>query len=246
MINYTWSWLSPPISQDNSHNHRSYTGKKSKSSSLINGQHWLMFGSGGFLVSIPVFIQAPLVRSLPLLSLMITFVWIMIGFHLWKNSKTQIWGDLIIGFSWSWLAGSIYWGWFRDEPLIHLPIEAIGVPFVLICMLCRWGMIGNLFYLGSLMGTVITDIYFYLTGLIPYWRALIKAPPDMIQPILKNALNHIHNTWGILWMLLLVSILLIVGLFSLRQKDLYWWAFSGAVLCTLLVDGLFFIASNLA
>lgn len=200
-----------------------------------------------FLVSVPVFIQTPLVRVLPWLSLFLTGGWIGLGVFLLKRPKTQIWGDLLLGFSWSWLAGSIYWGWWRWEPFIHLPIESIGVPFACWCLWRGWGKIGNWFYLGSLFGTAITDLYFYLTGLIPHWRQLMQvADPELARPILQDAIAQIHTPWGISWAIVLVNLLIAVGSLSLQKVELHRWAFAGAVLSTILVDSLFFIAASMS
>jgi hypothetical protein len=43
---------------------------------------------------------------------------------------------------------------------------------------------------------------------------------------------------------MLVAALLSVGIWPLRHRQLHWWAFGGAVLSTLLVDGLFWIAAT--
>lgn len=207
---------------------------------------WLTFAAASFLVSVPVFIQAPLVRQLPLLSLVMTLGWVWLGMRLLRHQKTQIWGDLLLGFSWSWLAGAIYWGWLRWEPLVHLPVEAIGLPFAIWCIWRGWGKIGNFFYLGSLFGTALTDVYFYLTDLIPYWRQVMRVEPELAAPIFQNALAQVQTPWGMTWALLLVSTLLVVGLWSLTKGQLQWWAFSGAVLSTILVDSLFWLAASLA
>ncbi|HBL00132.1 MAG TPA: DUF3120 domain-containing protein, partial [Microcoleaceae bacterium UBA10368] len=79
-------------------------------------QQWLIFGASAFLVSIPVFVQAPLVRLYPAISLLSTIAWIALSLILIFRQKTQLWGDLLLGFAGCWLAGSIYWGWFRWEP----------------------------------------------------------------------------------------------------------------------------------
>lgn len=207
---------------------------------------WLIFLAASFLVSIPVFIQAPLVRFVPELSLLMTLGWILTGVALLKNPHTQIWGDLILGFSWSWLAGGIYWGWFRWEPSIHLAIEAIGLPFALWCCWRGWGLIGNSFYLGSLLGTTVTDLYFYIVDLIPYWRQLMKVEPNLAMPIFQNAIVQVATPWGISWAIVLANLLLGFGLWSLQKQQLHWWAFSGAVLSTILVDSLFWLAASLA
>ncbi|WP_289501477.1 DUF3120 domain-containing protein [Gloeocapsopsis sp. IPPAS B-1203] len=210
---------------------------------LGSRQAWLVFAAAVFLVSVPVFIEAPLVRSLPSLSLALTGVWIAISLFLMSRPATHFWGDLLFGFSWSWLAGSLYWGWLRWEPLLHLPVEAIALPFAIICIRRNWGLVGSFFYLGSLFGTVVTDIYFYLVDLIPYWRQLMQVEPTLAAPILQSALVQVYTPWGQLWALILASVLLTVGILPLIKKQLHFWAFSGAVLSTILVDILFWLAA---
>ncbi len=211
-------------------------------------QAWRVFLTASFLVSVPVFFQAPIVRLYPKISLILTLFWVGLGWLLYCRPQSRWWGDITIGFSWSWLAGSIYWGWLRSEPLIHIPIESIGLPFALWCIWRGWGKIGNFFYLGSLLGTAITDLYFYLTDVIPYWRKLmlVDIDPDLAAPILKSALAQVQTAWGISWAIVLVNILLAVSWWSLRKSELHWWAFAGAVLSTILVDSLFLIAAYFA
>lgn len=168
---------------------------------------WLVFAVAVFLVSVPVFIEAPLVRSLPWLSLALTGGWVWLSLSLMSSSVTYLWGDLLLGFSWSWLAGSIYWGWLRWEPAWHLPVEAIGLPFALWCIRCNWGKVGNWFYLGSLIGTVLTDVYFYLVDLMPYWRQIMRVEPDNVSGILHGAVAQIQTPWGQGWALVLASTL---------------------------------------
>ncbi|MDB9509045.1 MAG: DUF3120 domain-containing protein [Microcystis aeruginosa BS13-02] len=204
--------------------------------------------TAAFLVSVPVFLQAPLVRYYPEISLSLTIFWVGLGIWLLKQAKINLWGDLLLGFSWSWLAGSLYWGWWRWEPLLHIPMEAIGLPFVLWGLYKGRGKVGNLFYLGSLLGTAITDVYFYLTGLIPYWRQLmtVELDPNLVSPIFHDALAQIQTPWGISWAIVLLNLLLAIGIYPLQKRVCHWWAFSGAVLSTILVDGLFWITASLA
>jgi hypothetical protein len=214
--------------------------------SLASGKTWLVWAAAVFLVSVPVFIEAPLVRSLPTLCLAITGFWVWLSFKLMSRPQTYIWGDLLFGFSWSWLTGAIYWGWLRWEPLWHLPVESIGLPFAFWCLARNWGKIGNWFYLGSLLGTALTDVYFYLVDLMPYWRQVMRVEPDVAIQILKNALIRVDTPWGAAWAVILALVLLTVGLLPLGIKQQHWYAFSGAVLSTILVDSLFLLAAALA
>jgi len=130
--------------------------------------------------------------------------------------------------------------------LIHLPVESIGVPFACWCLWRGWGHIGNWFYLGSLFGTAITDLYFYLTGLIPHWRQVMQVDPALATPILQNALSKVYTPWGVSWAVVLVNVLLAVGLQALQKAESHWWTFAGAVLSTILVDSLFLVAASMS
>lgn len=208
--------------------------------------HSKAIAASAFLVAVPVFVQAPLVRVLPEFSLALTVLWLFLGWKLLQKPHTQLWGDLTIGFSWTWLAGAVYWGWFRWDPYVHLPIEALGLPMVLILLRYGKAKIGNYFYLGSLLGTAITDLYFYCVGLIPYWRALMVSPPSDAGSILHSALLRMETYQGVGCAIVLLSLLVLLGTVPLRFPDAKWWAFSGAVLSTILVDSLFFVAAVLA
>ncbi|MBF2074807.1 MAG: DUF3120 domain-containing protein [Synechococcales cyanobacterium C42_A2020_086] len=203
-------------------------------------------GAAAFLVSVPVFIQAPLVRLVPELSLLLTVGWLWLSLRLRRRPATVVWGDLLLGFTWTWLAGSVYWGWLRWEPLWHLPVEAMGLPFAVWGLARGWGRIGHWFYLGSLFGTVMTDVYFYLVNLIPYWRQLMRVEPSLAGSVLHQAVAQMQTPWGLGWAVVLIALLLLVGSVPLRSTELHWWTFGGAVLSTLLVDGLFWLAATTA
>lgn len=207
---------------------------------------WGIFAAAAFLVSVPVFIEAPLVRQYPAISVLCSLLWVWLGLILIQRPQSQIWGDLLLGFSWSWLAGAIYWGWFRWEPAIHLPIESIGVPFAIWGIWQGFSKIGSLFYLGSLLGTALTDLYFYQVGLVEYWQQLMRVDPALATPILQQAISQVHTPWGIAWAVVLVNLLLAVGIMSLGTKQLHWYAFSGAVLTTIVVDSLFLWVASCA
>lgn len=213
---------------------------------ISSRQTWLVFAAAVFLVSVPVFIEAPLVRSLPSLSLAMTGFWVWLSFRLMSRPATYLWGDLLLGFSWSWLAGAIYWGWLRWEPALHLPVESIGLPFACWCLVRNWCKVGNWFYLGSLFGTVLTDVYFYIVDLMPYWRQIMQVEPENVSPILQAAVTQVQTPWGETWAVSLALVLLIAGILPLRSQQRHWFAFGGAVLSTILVDSLFLLAARLA
>lgn len=204
------------------------------------------FLAAAFLVSIPVFIQAPLVRIQPWVSLMLTLMWLIGGIRMLKSKNLTLWGDLAIGFSWTWLAGSLYWGWLRENPYVHLPIEAIGLPIVLLLISQKRLLVGSYFYLGSLLGTAITDIYFYWVDLIPYWRQAMRVEPSAVGTVLHTALLQIQNPIAIIRAMVLLTILVITGSFAIKVNRTYSWAFAGAVLSTILVDALFLAVATLA
>ncbi|MEM9906178.1 MAG: DUF3120 domain-containing protein [Cyanobacteria bacterium P01_D01_bin.44] len=204
------------------------------------------FFAAAFLVSVPVFFQAPLVRSQPWLSLILSGLLFFCGLQMLQQARLKFWGDLAIGFTWTWLAGSLYWGWFRWEPLVHLPMEAIGLPIVLICLSLQKVRIGSYFYLGSLLGTAITDSYFYWVGLIPYWRQLMRVEPANASMVLQTALSHIQNPLAIVRAGILLIVLIVLGTLPMASNKAHWWAFAGAVLSTIVVDALFLAASMLA
>ncbi|MBF2051715.1 MAG: DUF3120 domain-containing protein [Elainella sp. C42_A2020_010] len=206
-------------------------------------QIWLVFAAAAFLVSVPVFVQAPLVRLFPWISFISTAGWLWLSVRLRQQPTLALWGDLLLGFSWTWLAGAVYWGWFRWEPLVHLPIEAMGLPFAVVGLLQGRNRIGHWFYLGSLFGTIMTDVYFYLVNLIPYWRQLMQVEPSLASTVLRSAVSQVQTPWGIGCAVGLIGVLLVVGLVPLRSPQLHWWAFGGAVLSTLLVDGLFWLGA---
>ena len=204
------------------------------------------FLAAAFLVSVPVFIQAPLVRSQPWVSLMFTPMWLLSGLYVLRKPSLTLWGDLAIGFSWTWLAGSLYWGWLRTNPYVHLPVEAIGLPIVLVLISQQRLRAGSYFYLGSLLGTAVTDLYFYWVGLIPYWQKVMQVQPADVGLVMQAALQQIDNPIAIIRASVLLSGLVITGVLSIRSTKAHWWAFAGAVLSTILVVALFLAAATLA
>lgn len=173
--------------------------------------------------------------------------WLALSLNLLNRPATWQWGDLLLGFTLTWLTGGIYWGWMRWEPLLHLPVEAALVPVAVWYLQQGKGKIGNWFYLGSLFGTAVTDGYFWGTGLMPYWRQLMRvADPEAAIPIFQSAIATANTPWGISSAAILAVVLTAVGIWPLRSQKLHWWAFGGAVLGTILVDSLFLVAAPVA
>jgi Protein of unknown function (DUF3120) len=210
----------------------------------LSESHWQVFCGAAALVSIPVFIEAPLVRQMPGVCLALTLLWVALSYFLYQRPQTRLWGDLLFGFSWSWFAGAIYWGWWRWLPAVHLPVESIGLPVVLWLCWQGKGKVGSLFYLGSLLGTAATDIYIYAVDLVQYWQQVMVAEPDLVAPLLQAAISQVQTPRGTAWAVLLVSLLLSLGIICLSQKKNHWYAFSGAVLTTIFVDSLFLIVAT--
>jgi hypothetical protein len=212
-------------------------------------QPWMVLAAACFLVSVPVFIEAPLVRYWPWVSLTATIGWAGLSAYWQRQSPTspfKLWGNLLVGFTWTWACGAIFWGWLRMEPLWHIPIEALALPIALIGLQRRWAVVGQMFYLGSLLGTAVTDTYFYQVGLIPAWKEIMAADPSEAGPIFHQALQQMYTPWGMAWAAMLASLLVITGMWAWQRRSLDWVAFSGAVLSTILVDALFWVAAVLA
>lgn len=199
---------------------------------------------GILLVSVPVFFEAPLVRVAPWVSVLLTGVWVWASVRLCRRAQTAFVGDLLWGLSLSWLAGAIYWGWFRWEPLWHIPIEAIGLPVALWGLHRGWRPVGHWFYLGSLLGTAVTDLYFYRLNLMPYWRQLMVAPASESIEIVQAAFHYIQTAEGVGVAAMCALLLLALAWQSGRSPQRSLWLFSGTLIGTLLVDGLFVVLAS--
>lgn len=205
---------------------------------------WL---GSAFLVSVPVFFQAPLVRYAPWVSLVLTLGWLGISLHLISEPLSRRWGSLLYGFTLTWWTGSLYWGWLRTDPLWHLPIEALVLPIAFWGLRRGFAKIGNFFALGSLLGTALTDLYIHSVKLLPEWRQVMQTESIQdLSPVLSSALTKMSSLWGMAWGLETGLVLTVVGAWSLWRGQmgsqsfrLPWLVFSGAVWSTLVVDGLF-------
>ena len=132
-----------------------------------------------FLTVGPVFVQAPLVRLAPMAAALATVPLLLLALALTRHAdpRRQQLGLLLVGFAGSWLGGSVFWGWFRQYPIWHLPIEGFALPLALGGLGTRWRP-GAWFYLASLLGTAVTDGLIATTGLMPFWPPVVLAPPE--------------------------------------------------------------------
>ena len=205
------------------------------------------------LVVLPVFVQAPWVREQPFSSCLFGFVLLSVGVitHSIAPSRWRDFGALLVGFSGSWLAGSLFWGWLACHPVLHLPVEAFALPLAITGLQTRWRL-GCAFYLASLLGTAFTDLAMALTGVMALWPAVIAASPAEASVLLQDAASFVLRPSS----LLTVSAAGII-IFQLVQYCRYRsslsvtidraWAVAAAVLfTTLLIDGLFLTLSLLA
>lgn len=197
----------------------------------------------GLLVALPVFVQAPWVREAPFSACLFTAVLLAAGLLLARSespTSRQV-GELLVGFSGSWLAGSLFWGWARLHPLCHLPVEALALPLALGGLRTRWRLACG-FYLGSLLGTAATDAAIAATGLMPLWPSALAAEPAQAVLVLQQAANQVLQPGS----------LIVVSAFALTLTQLSRWLWqrgetgrvAGAALAsTLVVDGLFLLAA---
>ncbi|MDC0833182.1 hypothetical protein AY599_10745 [Leptolyngbya valderiana BDU 20041] len=239
-----------PFTDPTLYRQRSQPSEDQRSGSNVLAEPaWQVFAAAVFLVSVPVFAEAPLVRNFPWISVVLTLFWVGSSGVLLSRRKTWLWGDLLLGFAGSWLAGAIYWGWLRWEPLLHLPVEFIALPLPLWCISRRRLLVGSWFAIGSLFGTVVTDVYFYLVDLMPHWRQLMQVDAEFAMPIFQAAIAKVQTPWGIGCAIVLGSVLFLSGILPLGaawkspNTSLHRWAFSGAVLSTIFVDTLFWFAA---
>jgi hypothetical protein len=156
----------------------------------------------------------------------------------------QQFGPLLVGFSGSWLAGCLFWGWFREHPLLHLPIEAFALPLALAGLGGRWRLAGA-FYLASLLGTAATDTAIALTGLMPLWPQVLSAPLSEAPLLLRQAGETVLEPANIALVTAMAALL--IGVCAQLWKQGGPARVSAATLAaTLAVDGLFLAAALLA
>ncbi len=202
------------------------------------------------LVVLPVFLQAPWVRFHPFSSSLFTAVLLTAGIAAVQkgNASWRQSGALLVGFSGSWLAGSLFWGWLRMHPALHLPVEAIALPLAIGGLNSRWKLSCS-FYLASLLGTAITDITMALTGVMSFWPEVVAATPNEAAFLLHEAATLVFRPASLSYLFLAAGIVLWLSLQFWSQSNKpsehqSAWRVAAAVLSTtLLIDALFLLLS---
>jgi hypothetical protein len=200
----------------------------------------------GLLVVLPVFVEAPWVRQAPFSAVLFTAVLLAAGLAMAhsRGDGLRRSGEVLVGFSGSWLAGALFWGWARQYPICHLPLEALALPLALAGLGGRWRLACG-FYLGSLLGTAATDAAIAATGLMPLWPQAVAAEPAAAVTLLRHAAGTLLHP----------APLLVVAGFGLGLGQLSRWLWrrgpvaqiaATALATTLLVDGLFLALALIA
>ena len=200
------------------------------------------------LVVLPVFLQAPWVRLHPFSATLFTVVLVSTAISLgWSTGlRRRRAGALLLGFSGSWLAGSLFWGWLRAHPAWHLPVEAFALPLALGGLGTRWRL-GCSFYLASLVGTAITDLAMALTGVMRFWPQVVEAPLSEAGLLLNSAAQSLRAPSAMILILgMAVAILTTATLMRVNGSRQGPHAESltvaaSVLITTVMVDGLFLL-----
>ena len=199
-----------------------------------------------FFVILPIFVQAPWVRLEPISALCFTFVILLGAFILNKkgSNKWFIVTSLLLGISGSWLGGCLFWGWLSPFPILHIPVEAVVLPFALIGLGTNW-KIGSSFYISSLFGTAVTDITIFLTGIMDQWREVLTADSENAPLILQKTSENLIQIKSLFIIIVVAFILWLISkeIFdsaTINTTNGKALLVSGYVIqTTLIVDGIF-------
>ena len=200
------------------------------------------------LVVLPVFLQAPWVRLHPFSATLFTVVLVSTAISLgWSTGlRRRRAGALLLGFSGSWLAGSLFWGWLRAHPAWHLPVEAFALPLALGGLGTRWRLSCS-FYLASLVGTAMTDLAMALTGVMRFWPQVVEAPLSEAGLLLNSAAQSLRAPSAMILILgMAVAILTTATLMRVNGSRQGPHAESltvaaSVLITTVMVDGLFLL-----
>ncbi len=207
---------------------------------------WVLPGIAAILTLGPVFLQAPLVRFAPMVAIYATAPLLLVALACVRHSNPgrQRLGLLLVGFAGSWLGGTLFWGWCREHPVWHLPIEAFALPLAIGGLGTRWRL-GAWFYLSSLLGTALTDGMIAFTGLMPFWPPIVQASPTAAATLLQNAARTLFQPSSLLLLALAGAMILHLS-WKLQAGDEARRVAAATLACTLLVDGVFLVVALLA
>ena len=199
------------------------------------------------MVVLPVFVQAPWVHVFPFSAFLFSFIIFFLGFYFLKfcSNRWSSVGSLLVGVSWSWLGGCLFWGWLRAHPVWHLPVESIALPIAVSLLKTRWN-IGASFYLASLLGTAFTDVMIVLTGVMKDWPEVVDAPFSEASQMLSFTAEKLLAPFSLVAIFIAaLLIILIANWMNKKSKSeplssAAWLVSSSALTTTLWVDGLFF------
>ena len=199
------------------------------------------------MVVLPVFVQAPWVHVFPFSAFIFSFIIFFLGFYLLKfcGNRWSSVGSLLVGVSWGWLGGCLFWGWLRAHPVWHLPVESIALPIAVSLLGTRW-KIGASFYLASLLGTAFTDLMIVVTGVMKSWPEVVDAPFSEASKMLSFTAEQLLAPFSLLAIFVAaLLIILIANWMNQKSKSEIlssdaWLVSSSALTTTLWVDGLFF------
>ena len=198
------------------------------------------------LVAVPVFLQAPWVRSAPMAAAVFTVPLLTLGILLEQHGGERVrpLGALLVGFCGSWLGGCLFWGWCRLHPLWHLPIEGFALPLAVAGLGGRWRLAGA-FYLASLLGTAATDAAMALTGVMGLWPGVLQASPAEAPLLLQQAAAMVLQPLPLATVVSSAVLILLIGRLLWRRGEAARVA-AAALLTTLAVDAIFLTAALLA
>ena len=206
------------------------------------------------LVVMPVFVQAPWVRQQPfsscLFGLALTVTGILLSLKADRSEQRDL-GALILGFSGSWMAGSLFWGWLPAHPVLHLPVEAFALPLALAGLTTRWRCAGA-FYLTSLIGTAFTDLSMAMSGVMTLWPDVVTATADQAPELLRAAAAQVLTPKSLVMVILAAAVITKLVAECRTRADRLGdsstaWAIATSVLfTTLVIDGVFLGVSLLA
>ena len=203
------------------------------------------------LVVLPVFLQAPWAHFNPFSACLFSLVIFLFGIALSQMGGDRWFhvGSLFLGVSGSWLGGSLYWGWLREYPVLHIPVEAVALPIAMIGLSTRWRL-GAVFYLACLLGTAFTDCAMVVTGVMNLWPSVVMAPLNEAPELLHQAAETLAETQSIILLIVMAFGIALLANFMHKKAKLLspesgstWLVASAALTTTLWVDGLFLITA---